>query len=65
MSLIHQKLYQPEKNETKIDMTAYLHELVNYLCESFKTTPRIKFQMDLEPVELDISLADANGYDFK
>jgi two-component sensor histidine kinase len=57
MSLIHQKLYQPEKNEIKINITAYLHELVNYLCESFKTTPRIKFQMDLEPVELDISLA--------
>ena len=61
MSLIHQKLYQPEKNETKIDMTVYLHELVNYLSESFKSTPRIQFQMDLEPVELDISLAMPMG----
>ena len=57
MSLIHQKLYQPEKNVTRISMPVYIHELVNYLCESFETNHRISFKMELEPVELDISLA--------
>ena len=57
MSLIHQKLYHPEKNVTKINMSIYLHELVNYLSESFETGHRIHFNMELEPVELDISLA--------
>ena len=57
MSLIHQKLYQPEKNVTAIDMPMYLHELVEYLNDSFEARHRIKFQMDTEPIELDISLA--------
>lgn len=57
MSLIHQKLYQPEKNVTKINMAVYIHELVNYLCESFQIDKRIRIEMELEPVHLDISLA--------
>ena len=57
MSLIHQKLYQPEKNVTTIDMPMYLHELVEYLNDSFEARNRIKFKMDTEPLELDISLA--------
>ena len=57
MSLIHQKLYQPEKNATAIDMPMYLHELVDYLNDSFEARHQIKFQMDTEPIELDISLA--------
>lgn len=57
MSLIHQKLYQPEKNVTKINMAVYIHELVNYLGESFQIGKRIRVEMELEPVHLDISLA--------
>jgi two-component sensor histidine kinase len=57
MSLIHQKLYQPENNLTGINMPAYLHELVCYLGESFETGNRIQFKLDLEPLDLDISLA--------
>lgn len=57
MSIIHQKLYQPEKNETKIDMSLYLYELVNYLRESFEDAKRIEFKMDLQSVALDISIA--------
>jgi two-component sensor histidine kinase len=57
MSLIHQKLYQPENNLTGINMPVYLHELVSYLAESFETGNRIQFKLDLEPLELDISLA--------
>ncbi len=57
MSLIHQKLYQPENNLTGINMPAYLHELVSYLAESFDTGKRIQFKLDLEPLDLDISFA--------
>ena len=57
MSLIHQKLYQTEKNETSINMPVYLRELVDYLKESFESTRRIKFHMDTKEIELDISLA--------
>jgi two-component sensor histidine kinase len=57
MSLIHQKLYQPEKNVTQINMATYLHELVDYLRESFKIDRRLQVKMELEAVGLDISLA--------
>lgn len=61
MSLIHQKLYQPEKSAAKIDMSAYIHEMVSYLQESFETSDWIKFKLELEPVHLDISLAVPMG----
>ncbi|HKH59698.1 MAG TPA: DUF6377 domain-containing protein [Flavitalea sp.] len=61
MSLIHQKLYEPERKITAIDMSAYIHELVDYLRTSFETGNRIQFKMDLDPVELDISLASPMG----
>lgn len=57
MSLIHQKLYQPEKSVTAIDMPMYLRELVEYLIDSFEARHRINFQIDTDPIELDISLA--------
>ena len=57
MSLIHQKLYQPERNVTDIDMPVYLRELVSYLKESFETGSRIHFNLDFEPVHLNITLA--------
>ena len=61
MSLVHQKLYQPEKTETGIDMSVYIHELVNYLRESFETGDSLRFVLDLEPVELDFSRAVPMG----
>jgi two-component sensor histidine kinase len=57
MSIIHQKLYEPETNTTEIDMSAYIHELIIYLQESFETGQRIQFIMKLEPVNLDITMA--------
>lgn len=56
MSLIHQKLYQSE-NVTSIDMSLYLPELVNYLFDSFDSPHRIRFYLDIDPVELDVSQA--------
>jgi two-component sensor histidine kinase len=56
MSLIHQKLYNTE-NLSSIDMSSYIHELVSYLCDSFNTRQRIRFEYNIEPLELDVSQA--------
>lgn len=56
MSLIHQKLYQGE-NVASIDMGTYLPELVNYLREGFNVRQKIHFNLEIIPVELDVSQA--------
>jgi two-component system, sensor histidine kinase PdtaS len=56
MSLIHQKLYNSE-NVSSIDMTTYIRELVAYLSDSFNTGQRIRFELAIEPLELDVSQA--------
>ncbi|MEO6684658.1 MAG: histidine kinase dimerization/phosphoacceptor domain -containing protein [Dyadobacter sp.] len=56
MSLIHQKLYQ-SGNMASIDMDWYIHELVNYMKESFQTDKKISFILDVDPVELDVAQA--------
>ena len=54
MSLIHQKLYQSE-NLTAINMVDYIHELINYLRDCFDTRQAIRFNLQIEPVELDLT----------
>ena len=56
MSLIHQKLYQTDKLGT-VNMSVYLPELVNYLCDSFNVRQRIRFQLFVKEIELDGSQA--------
>lgn len=56
MSLIHQKLYNTE-NVSSIDMSFYIRELVSYLADSFSTGQRIRFEFDIEPIEMDVSQA--------
>ena len=56
MSIIHQKLYQTE-NLSGIDMSWYIQELVNYLKDSFDTENKIKFNLEIQPIELDIAQA--------
>lgn len=56
MSLIHQKLYQLE-DSTNINMSVYLPELTNYLRDSFDIHHRIRFRLDIEGIQLDISKA--------
>jgi two-component system, sensor histidine kinase PdtaS len=56
MSLIHQKLYLSD-NVTTIDMSIYIKELVNYLGDSFDTGQRIRFEIDIVPVKLDVATA--------
>jgi two-component system, sensor histidine kinase PdtaS len=56
MSLIHQKLYNTE-NVSSINMPNYIRELVSYLGESFNARQRIRFELNLEPIDLDVSQA--------
>ena len=56
MSLIHQKLYRDE-NTSQIEMLEYINELVGYLHESFDTDSRIKFDLSVAAVTLDVSQA--------
>jgi two-component system, sensor histidine kinase PdtaS len=56
MSLIHQKLYQSE-NMSHIDMTDYIHELVDYLRDSLLTDRRIQFHFKLDRIFLGVNLA--------
>jgi two-component sensor histidine kinase len=54
MSLIHQKLYQ-SKNLSAINMSDYIHELVDSLSDSFSTNNHIRFHLESDPVELDLA----------
>jgi two-component sensor histidine kinase len=56
MSLIHQRLYQSE-NDTSIDMSVYLQELLVYLRDSLDTGQLIQFHTSISPISLDISKA--------
>ncbi|WP_221392972.1 histidine kinase dimerization/phosphoacceptor domain -containing protein [Dyadobacter sp. NIV53] len=54
MSMIHQRLYQTE-NLSSIDMSAYIHEMVHYLKDSFDSDGRILFNLEIDRVEMNIS----------
>jgi two-component sensor histidine kinase/tetratricopeptide (TPR) repeat protein len=54
ISLIHQKLYQSE-NISTIDMQQYITDMVNYLRIACNTGNNIRFEMDCDPVHLDVT----------
>jgi len=56
MSLIHQKLYQSGDVQT-IDMSTYVHELVDYLKESFEVADHVDFTVKVDRIDLDSALA--------
>ncbi|HEU5167889.1 MAG TPA: sensor histidine kinase [Chitinophagaceae bacterium] len=56
MSLIHQKLYNTE-NLSSIDMSVYIRELATYLRDSFDIGQRIRFEFNIQPIEMDVSQA--------
>ena len=56
MSLIHQKLYQSQ-DMSVINMPGYINELVSYLKHSFIVKPSIRFDIQVEQVNLDVSFA--------
>lgn len=56
ISLIHQRLYGSE-TVSSIDISFYIRELVSYLSDSFNIGQRIRFELSVEPLELDVSQA--------
>ncbi|MGF7042610.1 tetratricopeptide repeat-containing sensor histidine kinase [Mucilaginibacter lappiensis] len=56
MSLIHQKLYQSDDIKT-INMSTYIPELVKSLIDGFGTAGQIRFNLDIEPIDLSLSHA--------
>jgi len=56
MALIHQRLYNTE-NVSSIDISSYIRELVSYLSDSFDTKQRIRFELNIEPIDMDVSHA--------
>lgn len=56
ISLIHKKLYQNE-NVASVNMELYIRELVEYFKASFDTKQRLRFLLEVEPIELDSSQA--------
>jgi two-component sensor histidine kinase len=56
MALIHQKLYQSEQVD-RVDMPAYLLEVVSYLCDSYSLPGSIRFGLDVDEIEMDVTLA--------
>jgi two-component sensor histidine kinase len=57
ISLIHQKLYNTS-SVSKIDMTAYIGELVQYLGDCFDTAKRgIRFEQVIGPFEIELEQA--------
>jgi two-component sensor histidine kinase len=56
MSLIHKKLYQ-STDVSSINMEDYLRDLLQHLRDSFGSSGSIRFSLQLDPVELDVSQA--------
>ncbi|RIV19481.1 tetratricopeptide repeat protein [Fibrisoma montanum] len=60
MALIHQKLYQSD-NLAQINMKEYIHEIVDYLIESFDRFNTVRSQLDIADVYFDVALATPLG----
>ena len=56
ISLIHQKLYQSD-DVASIDMDDYINDLVAYLKDSFSTGGNIEYDLQIEPILLDVAQA--------
>lgn len=56
MSLIHQKLYMSE-NIASINMPVYINELIEYLKDAFNLNQRIRFLIEIEELELEVTQA--------
>jgi two-component sensor histidine kinase len=54
LSLVHQKMFQ-SANETTIEMACCIKELADYLADQFQIDGRIKFEINLIPLQLDIA----------
>jgi len=53
ISLIHKKLYQ-SNNIAQINMPVYIQELVDYLRDSYGTGQSVRFDLNIDPIDLDV-----------
>ena len=60
MALIHQKLYQTD-NLARIGMRDYIHQIVDYLVESFDRKSTVRSVCEITDVDFDVSLATPLG----
>jgi two-component system, sensor histidine kinase PdtaS len=56
ISLIHQKLFL-DGQATDIDMSVYLQEIVSFLRDSLVADDNLVFNLDLDPIHLDVAKA--------
>jgi len=55
ISLIHQRMYQEDNNMAIINMRDYITELVSYLDTTTLSDYPVGYQLDIAPIELDVS----------
>lgn len=60
MALVHEKLYRSD-NFSKIILRDYIGSLLDYLGQSYKTTPDISIESDIDGTELDIETSLSVG----
>ena len=56
ISLIHQKLFQSEDLNI-VDIHAYIHDLMKFLCDTFHVGQRINFLIEVPKISFDITQA--------
>ncbi|MFA6248222.1 MAG: sensor histidine kinase [Mucilaginibacter sp.] len=56
VALIHQKLYQSE-NVMTVNMSDYIDEMVGYLQDCFDLRGQIKFEKEVDLIELEVNIA--------
>lgn len=56
MAVIHQKLYQTDR-QSSIPMISYIHEIVDYLINSFDRFDTVHKNINVSPIDLDVTLA--------
>lgn len=60
ISLIHQRLYLSD-NIALVEMSSYIHDVADYLLDSFQMGDRVGLQIDVDSVELDGAIAVPMG----
>jgi two-component sensor histidine kinase len=56
LSLVHQRLYK-NALATNIEMSCCIKELVDYLIDEYNAGDRVKFELDLTPLRVDVAFA--------
>lgn len=61
ISLIHRKLYQSDHLMTFIEMSGYIRDITEYLSDNLDIDRRIRFDLSVDQVELDVAQAVPMG----